>query len=137
MDNLVYAANKAKPHDINILIEPINRIDVADYFVGDMFVAQNIVKSIDLDNVKILFDCFHIQKVHGELKKHIEQNLDLIGHIQIASFPNRQEPDEGDIDYADFFRFLEQIDYQGYVGAEYKPKTTTDEGLAWMNQLIY
>ena len=133
IDNLVYAANKAKAHDINILIEPINRTDVTDYFVGDLFIALNIVNSVNLPNVKIMFDCFHIQKVHGELKKHIEQNLNLIGHIQISSFPNRQEPDEGEIDYADFFSFLEKIGYNGYVGAEYNPRTTTDEGLDWLN----
>ena len=135
IENLVYAADKAKPYNITILIEPINRLDVPDYFVGDMFIAVNIVKSVDLPNVKIMFDCFHIQKVHGELKKHIEQNLALIGHIQIASFPNRQEPDEGEIDYAEFFSYLNQIGYKGYIGAEYNPRTTTDEGLAWLKQL--
>jgi len=135
IENLIYAANKAKQHNITLLIEPINRFDVVDYFVGDMFVALNIVKSVNLTNVKIMFDCFHIQKVHGELNKHFENNLDVIGHIQIASFPNRQEPDEGDIDYADFFRFLDKIGYSGYVGAEYNPLTTTDEGLSWLNTI--
>jgi len=135
LDNLNYAANKAKPKGITILIEPINRIDVPDYFVGDMYIALNIVKSLNLSNVKIMFDCFHIQKIHSELKKFIEQNLELIGHIQIASFPNRQEPDEGEVDYADFFSFLEQITYSGYVGAEYNPRTTTDDGLGWLNAI--
>lgn len=135
VDNLIYAARRAKSHDINILIEPINRIDVPDYFVSDMFIAVNIVKAVNLPNVKIMFDCFHIQKVHGELKKHIEQNLALIGHIQIASYPNRHEPDEGDIDYVDFFNYIEQIGYNGYIGAEYNPRTTTDEGLDWLNKI--
>ncbi len=136
VDNLSYAANKAQAHNIDILIEPINRIDVPDYFVSDMFIAQNLIKAVGLPNVKIMFDCFHIQKVHGEIKKHIEQNLDDIGHIQIASFPMRQEPDEGEIDYADVFNFLEKIGYQGYVGAEYHPRSTTDEGLDWLKNLI-
>lgn len=134
-DNLIYAANKAEPHGIELLIEPINRIDVPDYFVGDMNAAVEIVTSVNLPNVKIMFDCFHIQKVHGELKKYIKQHLDLIGHIQIASYPDRHEPDEGVIDYADFFSFLKQIGYRGYIGSEYKPRTTTDEGLAWISKL--
>lgn len=134
-DNLIYASNKAEQHGINVLIEPINRIDVPNYFVGDMNIAVDIVRSVNLANVKIMFDCFHIQKVHGQIKKHIEQNLDLIGHIQIASFPDRHEPDEGEIDYADLFSFLEQLGYSGYIGAEYNPRTTTDEGLAWMRNL--
>ena len=133
-DNLIYASNRAEQHDIDILIEPINRIDVPDYFVGDMDVAVKIVKSVNRPNVKIMFDCFHIQKVHGELKTYIEQNLDLIGHIQIASYPDRHEPDEGVIDYADLFSFLEQVGYSAYIGAEYNPRTTTDEGLAWLKK---
>jgi len=134
-DNLIYAANQAEQYSIDVLIEPINRMDVPDYFVGDMDVAVDIVTRVNLPNVKIMFDCFHIQKVHGELKKYIEQHLDLIGHIQIASYPDRHEPDEGVIDYADLFRFLEQIGYRGYIGAEYNPRTTTDEGLAWITSL--
>ena len=135
VDNLIYAAKKADAHRINILIEPINRKDVPDYFVGDMYTALNIVKTVNLPNVKIMFDCFHIQKIHSELKKYVEQNLDLIGHMQIASFPDRNEPDVGEIDYVDFFNFLEQIGYEGYVGAEYNPRTTTDEGLSWIKSL--
>ncbi len=134
-DNLNYASNKAKPHGIDLLIEPINRIDVPDYFVGDMDIAVDIIKNVKLANVKIMFDCFHIQKVHGEIKTYIKENLDLIGHIQIASYPNRHEPDEGVIDYADLFIFLEQVGYSGYVGAEYNPRTTTDDGLDWLSNL--
>ncbi len=134
-DNLTYAAKKADSHGINILIEPINNTDVPDYFVGDMNIAVDIVKEVNLPNVKIMFDCFHIQKIHGELKKYIKRHLGLIGHIQIASYPNRHEPDEGEIDYADFFEFLAQVGYDGYVGAEYKPRATTDEGLLWLTRL--
>ncbi len=134
-NNLSYASRIAEQYGINLLIEPINNIDVPGYFVGDMDIAVDIVKSLDLPNLKIMFDCFHIQKVHGELKKYIEQNLDLIEHIQISSFPERHEPDEGEIDYADLFSFLEKIGYDGYVGAEYNPRTTTDEGLAWLSSL--
>ncbi|MGK0271032.1 MAG: hydroxypyruvate isomerase [Cocleimonas sp.] len=134
-DNLFYAAKKAEKYGIDILIEPINRIDVPDYFLGDMNVAVAILKDLNLPNLKIMYDCFHIQKVHGDLKELAKEHIDLIGHIQIASFPDRHEPDEGLIDYAYFFSFLENLGYSGYVGAEYKPRTSTDEGLAWLKKL--
>ncbi|MEH6456441.1 MAG: TIM barrel protein [Cocleimonas sp.] len=134
--NLMYASIKAEPFGIDVLIEPINRIDVPDYFIGDMDTAVGFVKDLNLPNLKIMFDCFHVQKVHGEVKHYLEEYLDLIGHIQIASYPDRHEPDEGEIDYADLFVFLEELGYQGYIGAEYHPRTTTSEGLAWMNELI-
>lgn len=138
LDNLVYASQVAEPYGIDILIEPINNIDVADYFVSDMSIACDIVKKINaanVFNVKIMFDCFHIQKVHGELKKYIEQHLELIGHIQIASFPERHEPDEGVVDYLELLGLLERLGYAGYIGAEYNARTTTDEGLAWLHSL--
>jgi len=131
-DNLTYAANKADSLGIQVLIEPINNIDVPDYFVGDLDRAVDILNSLKLSNLKIMFDCYHIQKVHGELKKNLEQYLDLIGHIQIASFPKRNEPDEGEIDYSDLFNFIDELGYRGFIGAEYNPRTTTDEGLAWL-----
>ena len=136
IDNLIYAANKAKSHDISILIEPINRFDVPDYFVGDIFIAENIIKSVGLANVKLMFDCYHIQTIHGGLKQHFMRNIDHIGHVQIASYPHRQEPDLGDIDYADFFRYVSSLGYEGYFGAEYQPRTTTDEGLDWMSRIF-
>ena len=136
--NLNYAAELAKPLGIDILIEPINRRDVPDYFLADLPTAVSIINKLaleNIDNIKIMFDCYHMQIVHGELKSMIQQNLDLIGHIQIASLPNRHEPDEGDVDYTELFQWLDKLGYDGYLGAEYKPRKTTDEGLAWMDSL--
>lgn len=134
--NLIYASMKAEPLGITLLIEPINNIDVPDYFIKDIDSALGFVQDMGLSNLKIMFDCYHIKKAHGQVQNYLEEYIDLIGHIQIASFPNRHEPDEGDINYAALFSSLETLNYTGYVGAEYNPRTSTDEGLAWMNSLI-
>ena len=62
----------------------------------------------------------------------IAANLDRIGHIQIASVPDRSEPDHGAVDYPDLLRRIDELGYEGHIGAEYRPRGTTDEGLGWM-----
>ena len=79
-----------------------------------------------------MFDCYHLQIMEGNLAYSLKELLPIIGHVQIASVPFRQEPDAGEINYPFLFSLLSDLDYRGYVGAEYKPKSTTDEGLSWM-----
>ncbi|MCL4111203.1 UNVERIFIED_CONTAM: hypothetical protein GTU68_043116 [Idotea baltica] len=134
MSNLKYAAELAQPLGIDILIEPINRRDVPDYFLADLTTAVKIIDQLGYENIKIMFDCYHIQIIHGEIKPLLKKHIDLIGHIQFASVPQRHEPDEGDIDYAELFKWLDELAYDGYIGAEYKPRGTTDEGLGWMDR---
>ena len=133
LKNLNYAADLAVEHGIGILIEPINRQDVPGYFLADMEAAVEIVRKLKHENIKIMFDCFHIQKIHGELRERLERNLDIIGHIQIAAVPSRHEPDEGDVDYPVLLKWLDELGYTGYIGAEYKPRKTTDAGLGWID----
>ena len=61
---------------------------------------------------------------------------DRIAHIQIADTPGRHEPGTGEINYANVFRALESAGYEGWIGCEYRPKTTTIEGLGWMRSEI-
>jgi hydroxypyruvate isomerase len=72
-----------------------------------------------------------MQRMEGELAKTIERLIAQIAHIQIAGNPNRTEPDRGEINYAFLFELIDRVGYQGWIGAEYKPVTTTVEGLGW------
>lgn len=134
VENLEYAVELAAIHGISILIEPINRNDVPDYYLADFGSALQLVNQLQSQYLKILFDCYHIQKIHGEIIPLLEKNLHRIGHIQIAAVPSRHEPDEGDIDYKEVIQWLDKHGYQNYIGAEYKPRTTTDKGLGWLEE---
>jgi hydroxypyruvate isomerase len=59
----------------------------------------------------------------------------VIGHIQIASVPDRHEPMTGELDDRRIFAEIDAIGYQGYVGCEYRPAAGTREGLGWMSRL--
>ena len=65
------------------------------------------------------------------LQKRIEQLFPLTAHVQIAGNPDRNEPDIGEANHLYLLDVLDRLGYQGYVGLEYKPKTTTGAGLGW------
>jgi hydroxypyruvate isomerase len=132
VDNLRYATEQAAMYDITILIEPLNHRDAPGYFLATSAQAAEIIATVDAPNLKLMFDCYHLQIMEGDLATSLGELLPIIGHVQIASVPSRQEPDTGELYYPFIFSVLSDLGYQGYVGAEYKPKSTTEKGLAWM-----
>ena len=131
-ENLIYAATLAATHDITILIEPINQRDVHGYHISFIEEALEIIECIKCRNVKILFDCYHTQIMEGKVIDLIESNIKHIGHIQIAAVPDRGEPNAGDLNYNEVFKTLKKLKYDGFVGAEYRPRLETEEGLGWL-----
>lgn len=78
-------------------------------------------------------DLFHWQIMDGNLTQNITNYFPLIGHVQVAQVPNRNEPDSpGEINYSYIFKLLETLGYQGYIGCEYAPKGNTIDGLGWL-----
>jgi hydroxypyruvate isomerase len=72
-----------------------------------------------------------MQRMEGELANTINAHLAQIAHLQLADNPGRNEPGTGEINYRYLFGFLDAIGYDGWIGCEYKPRTTTGAGLAW------
>lgn len=135
VSNLAYACEHAAPHGIVILIEPLNDRDAPGYFLKTSAQAVAIIYELGADNLKLMFDCYHLQIMEGDISKRLEKLLPCIGHIQIAAVPDRAEPDHGELDYRYLMQVLDRLGYEKPIGAEYRPKTTTDAGLAWMNIL--
>jgi hydroxypyruvate isomerase len=136
VENLRIASDKAQGSGITLLIEPINRRDAPDYLLSHTAQAAAIIERVQRSNIKLMFDCYHLQITEGDLTRRLEAFLPIIGHVQIAAVPSRAEPDEGEVDYAHIFATLDRLGYDGWVGAEYKPRAMTEEGLAWRSKLI-
>ena len=132
IQNLNYAAGRGQEFGVGVLIEPISEATQADYFLTHVDQAASIIADVGAPNVKMLFDCYHVQLTEGDLISRIEQHLPIIGHIQIASVPDRTEPTGGEVDYPTLLRQVDELGYEGYVGAEYKPTGRTSDGLSWM-----
>ncbi|XP_063235838.1 putative hydroxypyruvate isomerase [Bacillus rossius redtenbacheri] len=132
--NIRYAAAQFEATNIIGLIEPINSYSVPNYFLNSYDRGVEVVKKINSPNLKLMLDLFHLQFMKGNLTNNIRDLLPIVGHIQAAQVPNRNEPDtSGEIDYRYVFSLLEELGYDGWIGLEYKPLTTTKEGLKWIN----
>lgn len=134
IENLNYAANMLEKEGILLLIEPINHFDIPGFHLTGTRQALALIEEIGSSNIKIQYDIYHMQRMEGELTQTIACQANKIGHLQIADNPRRGEPGTGEINYDFIFHFIATSDYDGWVGCEYKPLTTTEAGLAWINQ---
>lgn len=134
-DNLSHACDLAAAHEIQVLIEPINTRDVAGYHLSGTDHAERIIDDLARPELKIMFDCYHLQIMQGDLAKTLERLMPKIGHIQIAAVPDRAEPDHGEVDYRWLLPRLGDMGYGGYIGAEYRPRGGTEAGLGWLAQM--
>jgi len=131
VDNLAYAADGLAGAGIKLLIEPINTRDIPGFYLKRTKQALDIIERVGSDNLHLQYDIYHMQIMEGDLARTIEANLARIAHVQLADNPGRNEPGTGEINYPFLFKHLDAIGYGGWVGCEYKPKTTTAEGLGW------
>ena len=129
---VLFACDRADAENIDILLEPINPRDVPGYFLNDFDVAAALIRRLDRPNLKLQFDIYHRQIIHGDVIRGLEAMLPIIGHIQVASVPHRHEPCSGELDDAYVFRALDRLGYGGFVGCEYRPKGKTLDGLGWL-----
>jgi hydroxypyruvate isomerase len=127
-----YAAERMGERGVEVVIEPINTRDMPEFFLNDFALALDIIRAIGAPNLKLQYDIYHRQILHGDVMKSLEALLPLIGHIQVASVPARNEPGTGELDDDRIFRHLDAIGYSGFVGCEYRPAGKTLDGLGWL-----
>lgn len=134
--NLKWAANLACKHDVTILLEAINQRDKPGYFYSTQAESNAIREKCERQNIKLMFDVYHVGVAEGDILTKLEYYLPHIGHIQIAAVPSRAEPDEGEVAYSAVFKRIEALGYQGWIGCEYKPRESVEAGLAWRELLL-
>ena len=133
--NLDYACSAAATHGITILIEPLNSFDAPGYFLNATAQAKAIIDEVGAPNLKLMFDCYHIQRLEGNLTNKLTDLLPVIGHIQFAAVPDRGAPDHGEVYYPHIYAHLEALGYTAPLGAEYKPDGDTDKSLGWLRNV--
>jgi hydroxypyruvate isomerase len=135
VENLRHAAEGLKKAGLRLLIEPINTFDIPGFYLNRTVQAASLLAEVGVDNAFIQYDIYHAQRMEGELAATMEKYLPRIGHIQLADNPGRNEPGTGEINYPFLFAHLDRIGYDGWIGCEYKPATTTEAGLGWRQAL--
>ena len=135
VENLRYAAAELKTVGVKLVIEPINTFDMPGFYLHGTSQAVSILDEVASDNAFVQYDIYHMQRMEGELAATLQKQLARIGHIQLADNPGRNEPGTGEINYAFLFAHLDRIGYDGWIGCEYKPATSTEAGLGWRERL--
>lgn len=130
--NLRDASRAAEPHGLTLLLEPLNPRDAPGYFYSTVAEGAAVIEAVGAPNLRLMFDCYHVASVGQDVGATLRRFLPLVGHIQFASVPDRAEPDSGTPDYPDVFRAIDALGYAGWVGAEYRPRAATDDGLGWL-----
>jgi hydroxypyruvate isomerase len=136
VNNLRFASKMLAQENIRLLVESINTRDIPGFYLSSTRQALSLMKEVDHPNLFYQYDVYHMQVMEGNLIETIKNNLDKMGHIQIADNPGRHEPGTGEINYQNLFRFIDEAGYKGFIGCEYRPLKTTEEGLGWMKPYL-
>ncbi|MEN9061393.1 hydroxypyruvate isomerase family protein [Ponticoccus litoralis] len=129
--NLSYACEAAHPHGITVLIEPLNHYDAPGYYLATTGHARAVIEAVGAPNLKLMFDCYHVQLMEGDLTNRLKRLLPIIGHIQFAGVPDRGAPDRGEVDFSYMFKVIDALGWAAPMGAEYKPGGPTEDTLGW------
>ncbi|MCE4554936.1 hydroxypyruvate isomerase family protein [Roseateles cellulosilyticus] len=127
--NLRWAAEQSS---LPLVVEPINRRDMPGYFLHRQAQALDLLAQLASPRVTLQLDLYHCRIAEGESLSHLTRALDLgvLGHVQLAGVDGRHEPEADE--YARELTLLASRAWVGHVGLEYRPRTVTSAGLAWL-----
>ena len=94
--------------------------------------TARIIAAVARPNLKLQWDAYHLQIMEGNLCASFERHRAIIGHVQIAGVPGRNEPHDCEIDFRFLLSHIERLGYDGLIGWEYKPRGATLAGLGWV-----
>ncbi len=129
--SVAHAAEQLAKVGVELMLEPINNRDMPGYFLNSVDATAALIGELGLPNVKLQFDIYHCQIIHGDVTTRLRKYLPITTHVQIASVPSRNEPDSEELSYPYLFQELDLLGYEGYVGCEYRPRGKTLDGLDW------
>lgn len=135
-DNLKFVCSEFTQHGIQPVFEMINGFDMPNFLIQTVADALKLLEQVNHPALKMQFDCYHMARMNENLLEALDANLNQIGHIQFADVPGRHEPNTGNINYAEIFKFINQSTYQGFIAAEYRPLNHSNDSFEWKNKII-
>jgi hydroxypyruvate isomerase len=130
-ERVAWAADAAAGTGVLPVLEAQNPYDAPGFAFESIDEPAEIVRALGRARVGLLLDIYHLQVMHGDIVRRVRSLLPLTAHIQIADPPTRTEPGTGELGWRTIFRTLADAGYDGWVGCEYRPSTTTAASLSW------
>lgn len=128
VESLKQASAILEPHNLTMVLEPLNFYNHPGLFLTGSPQAYEICKAVDSPSCKILFDIYHQQIQEGNLIPNMEAAWDEIAYIQIGDNPGRKEPTTGEINYKNVFKFIYKKGFNGILGMEHGNSRPNKEG---------
>jgi len=132
--NLRYTAEMFAAQDIKVVFEAINTRDMPDFIVHSGGQMLDILAAIDHPNIFMQYDIYHMHTMGENPRQFIPKYSRQIGHIQFADTPGRGQPGTGNMNFPALFKTIDNSDYEGQLGAEYRPTGSTSDSLNWLDE---
>jgi len=133
LQNLVLAAEAAQRIGGVVLIEPVSGAPRYPLLTAaDALQVMDRVSAEGVDNVRLLFDIYHLAVNGDDVDAAVETAASRIGHVQIADAPGRNEPGTGTLDLDHYLGRIAATGYDGWVGLEYKPSGNSTDSFDWL-----
>jgi hydroxypyruvate isomerase len=131
IENLKKVADIAVKENVTINLEALNSlVDHKGYYLDSSCLGFEIMKCVDCDHIKLLYDIYHMQIMEGNIIENLTKNINLIGHIHSAGVPGRHEHFDGDNDYRNILKAVNGKGYKGFFGLEYWPTYDNKKSIA-------
>ncbi len=130
--NLAWAADQAAAAGLGVVVEALNAFENPHYLLTNTGETLKLLDEVNRPNLKYQYDIYHMQRMEGNVIATLREHSKQIGHVQLADSPGRNEPGTGEIHYPHVLAALDELGYQGYVGLEYNPTTSSEASFAWL-----
>lgn len=130
------AADAAEEAGVMLLLEPLNtRLFAAMYLVSTKL-GLDLVEAVDSPNLRLLYDVWHSAVMGEDMATVLDGRIHLVGHVQVADMPDRNEPGTGTLDWAEVMRTLRAVGYDGAIGLEYFPTIPMAQSLDQSRRML-
>ena len=128
VESLKRASDILEPHELVMVLEPLNPRDHPGLFLTEIPQAYEICKAVNSPSCKILDDLYHQQITEGNLIPNIDAAWDEIAYFQVGDNPGRKEPTTGEINYLNVFKHIHAKGFSGVIGMEHGNSKPDKEG---------
>ena len=131
------AAALAEAAGVTLLLEPLNdRVEHPGMFLVSTTLGLDIVEAVGSSHLRLLFDVYHSATMGEDLEAVLAGRMQLVGHVQVADQPGRNEPGTGSLDWGKVVGTLRALGYEGALGLEYRPTMPIEPSLALTRETL-
>lgn len=135
--NLAWLAPRAQQRGVQLLVEPLNRVETPTALLARLDEAVDFITSVRARGLPLAlqFDAYHVAANGEDPAQAFERVRELVAHVQFADHPGRKPPGAGQLDFDRLMRCLRAAGYDGWCGAEYLAPSGAAATLDWLPRL--